>query len=836
MQPALTSPGRVWLTLFLLAIAPAAAGAESAAAGAESAAAGAEPASGGASFPGEDWQPGQRPEWRTEALQDLFDYAASQQSTGVVIVQDGELIFERYWPAPEKQRFQRMLAGQMADGRTLEDVASVQKSVLSFLVGVAVDRDLITLDAPVSGYVGEGWSRAAAAEEGAITIRHLLTMTSGLTPRLRAEAAPDQKWRYNTRAYSVLVKVLEATADKDINTLTAQWLTTPLAMAESDWRPRSWLSGALDANSLGFVTSARDLARFGLLMLHEGRWDDAPLISGAQYLDASIRPSQILNPAYGYLWWLNGQPLTGPRDDRQPSLAPAAPSDLYAALGALGRKLYVVPSLKLVVVRLGDQPDADFDQQFWLKLMAALPEDAICESCLPPLASQPASARAAVTGQPFMSWREHIIDDPSRGVADLSGSDGLAMADLDRDGFEDIVSVHESDTVYDGKPIGHVRIAWGSADPDRWTLTTLASGVQAAAAEDVSIADVNGDGYPDVLVACELAHLIYFQNPGTNPRTTIWQSTIPPITRNRGSYIRAFLADFDGDGRPEVSAANKGAQNPGEIEHPEKTTFSLYHIPQDPLNGAAWTEQVLGRAQVPINAEPVDLDGDGDLDIVAGTRRERRVLWFENRGDFDFAEHRIEIAGAPENLSITGFNMDYADLTGDGRTDIVSTAWPGELVLLAQPDSFAEPWTFQRIGSAPPDQLVSVRLVDLDGDGDLDAFSGAYSRGPRDRDGPLVTVNDPIGRMLWFENRGGTWAAHQISRRKRGMYDKWLFRDLDGDGDLDAIGTRGNSEPYDGVFWLEQVRSAEPLPVFEQARIIDSQQMGPPETAAHLQE
>jgi hypothetical protein len=61
------------------------------------------------------------------------------------------------------------------------------------------------------------------------------------------------------------------------------------------------------------------------------------------------------------------------------------------------------------------------------------------------------------------------------------------------------------------------------------------------------------------------------------------------------------------------------------------------------------------------------------------------------------------------------------------------------------------------------------------------------------------------------------------------MYDKWLLRDLDSDGDLDAIGTRGNSEPYDGVIWLEQVRSEKPAAVFRQARAIDSQQMGPSE-------
>ena len=129
---------------------------------------------------------------------------------------------------------------------------------------------------------------------------------------------------------------------------------------------------------------------------------------------------------------------------------------------------------------------------------------------------------SSVFADDLIGWREHIIDDVKLGPADLAGSDGLEIADLDKDGYIDIVSVHELDTQY-GVPRGYVRIAWGTSDPKKWELTTLASGKEAASAEDVDIADADGDGWLDVIVACELAHLIYFRNPASKHRSTTWK-------------------------------------------------------------------------------------------------------------------------------------------------------------------------------------------------------------------------------------------------------------------------------------------------------------------------
>jgi hypothetical protein len=76
------------------------------------------------------------------------------------------------------------------------------------------------------------------------------------------------------------------------------------------------------------------------------------------------------------------------------------------------------------------------------------------------------------------------------------------------------------------------------------------------------------------------------------------------------------------------------------------------------------------------------------------------------------------------------------------------------------------------------------------------------------------------------------WTRHDFSRRQRGMFDKFVARDMDGDGDVDFAGTRGNRGPYDGVFWLEQVRSAEPRPAFERARAAESPEVPLPGAGA----
>ena len=118
-----------------------------------------------------------------------------------------------------------------------------------------------------------------------------------------------------------------------------------------------------------------------------------------------------------------------------------------------------------------------------------------------------------------------------------------------------------------------------------------------------------------------------------------------------------------------------------------------------------------------------------------------------------------------------------------------------------------------------------MTVADINSDGHADVITGGYSQNPREHDGPNINAESIVGRIAWFENPGlknGAWTRHDISRTKRGMYDAFIPRDMDSDGDLDLVGTRGNSGNFDGVFWLEQVRTADARKAFTPARPSES--------------
>lgn len=321
--------------------------------------------------------------WDADKLNQALELAGQTRASGVVILHRGRILAERYWKPDEDARagakarsYSALVRGRDAAGHAIEDVASVQKSVSAILVGIAQHKGLLRLDDPVQKHLGTGWSKASPEQEQAITVRHLVTMTSGLAEDLTFEAPAGTRWRYNSAAYARTVQVLAAASKKTPNDLTREWLTGRIGMADSSWVERVGTGPEGRVNTLGFATTARDLARFGLLILADGRWNGDTVIADREYLHAALRPSQKLNPSYGYLWWLNGQSQVarGAGALVKGPLIPTAPPDLVAALGAVDRKLYVVPSLDLVVTRLGNSAGPAFQNEFWKLLMEAAPK------------------------------------------------------------------------------------------------------------------------------------------------------------------------------------------------------------------------------------------------------------------------------------------------------------------------------------------------------------------------------------------------------------------------------------------------------------------------------
>ncbi len=430
-------------------------------------------------------------------------------------------------------------------------------------------------------------------------------------------------------------------------------------------------------------------------------------------------------------------------------------------------------------------------------------------------------ARSAKDGR-YISWREHRIDDQTISTIKLRGGDGLQVADFDSDGNIDVVSVHEDS--------GHVRIAFGTQNPRRWDNFTLASGEAVAGCEDVAVGDINKDGRLDIVVACEIGNLTYFQAPETPRDMTAWKATPLAATLGRGSWIRVKIVDVNADGKLDIVGVNKGRFRPA-----TEGTFSCFYLEGEPTDPNAWKETVVGRAGWPaINARPIDLDGDGDLDIVGASWGEASISFFENTGDgFHWTKHSVHSGNQPVAI---GFMMEFTDVNEDGRMDIISGSGPrserDEIHWFEQPQELGQNWKPHFLGSIHPDRATGLKLLDINDDGRLDLFVGGYSWGVRDREPPNPKVEDSCGRLAWFEmpqEPTQEWIRHDVSRRRRGMFDGFVVRDLNSDGLLDLITTRGNSGWFDGVMWLQQVRTANPVPAFKQLRKRDSIEIPIPE-------
>ena len=304
----------------------------------------------------------------------LHNYLINNNTSSFLISEKGEIIIDQEFEVqkgydPKSLMYSNLLLNGLINNRSQEDVASIQKSLVSVLIGIAQQKKLIDINNSVSLYIGK-WTQLEEEKENLITIKNLLTMTSGLDTTLNYLSDPGSQWFYNSRAYSYLIDVLEKSSGIQINDLSSEWLFKDLEMQETFWkeRRRGIMGFPKDSSKYGLVTTAKDLLKFGEFILNGGEVGTNHIISDIDFFDDSFSKSQDLNEAYGYLWWLNNTTsfMTWDKDLSSGNLFPKAPEETILALGLGSRILAIIPSQEIVLVRLGSFPnDPNFNNNLW---------------------------------------------------------------------------------------------------------------------------------------------------------------------------------------------------------------------------------------------------------------------------------------------------------------------------------------------------------------------------------------------------------------------------------------------------------------------------------------
>ena len=307
--------------------------------------------------------------WNQNAVQPLVDYLLLKNTKSFMILVNGRIVMENYFN------------GHTAT--TLWRWNSAGKTLTSTVTGIAEQEGFINTNNKVSDYLGTGWTSAPLAKENLITCKNLLRMNSGLDDTLGDDVAPSNlqyvadagtRWAYHNVYVKLQDVVVQATGQTWNNYFNTK-LRDKIGMSSTG----VWFNGT--GANLGlriYFSNTRSMARFGLLALNNGNWNGTQVINSG-FLNQATTTSQNINLAYGYLWWLNGKTsyrLPQTQLQFNGSLIASGANDMYMALGKDDQKIYVIPSKKMVVIRMGDAADSanlalsTFDEVLWQKINA----------------------------------------------------------------------------------------------------------------------------------------------------------------------------------------------------------------------------------------------------------------------------------------------------------------------------------------------------------------------------------------------------------------------------------------------------------------------------------
>jgi CubicO group peptidase (beta-lactamase class C family) len=284
---------------------------------------------------------------------DLLAAIDSNDTHAFLVIQDGKILYERYWDGYDSAR----LSGSF----------SAAKSIISLLIGIALDEGKIkSLEEPVGNYVEH--FKTNGLEK--VRIKDLLTMSSGtnynegdksyfsmnaygyygddeeyMVSMMERKEEPGVYWQYRSGDTQVLGLIVEKVFGKNISALVSERFMKPMG-AQAD---AFWLLDGQQKHEKAFCcfnAVARDYARFGQLVLNKGNWNGKQIVS-EKYIAEATTPASYLkdrqeneNPVdfYGYQYWMvdhNG-------------------IHAIAQNGLFGQYVYIIPAKNAVVVRLGE--------------------------------------------------------------------------------------------------------------------------------------------------------------------------------------------------------------------------------------------------------------------------------------------------------------------------------------------------------------------------------------------------------------------------------------------------------------------------------------------------
>ncbi|HOP78517.1 MAG TPA: VCBS repeat-containing protein [Thermogutta sp.] len=390
-------------------------------------------------------------------------------------------------------------------------------------------------------------------------------------------------------------------------------------------------------------------------------------------------------------------------------------------------------------------------------------------------------------------WNCHVID------GTISGADGVRIADANGDGLMDVVTGFEQ--------AGQTRV-YINPGPKRvhqpWPFVTVGSTPDV---EDAVFADIDSDGRPDVVSCCEGRTRRVFVHWAPGPEqdylnAKLWQTVELPLPEHDTMWMYCLPLDLDGQHGLNLVLGGK------QTDSGKGAALGIAVTPAEPRNVTEWRWIELTRVGWIMSIEALDIDRDGDVDLIYSDRYSVKenggepsgVYWLENPGSEKIGDpwkkHPVGAIGRQVMF------IDVGDFDSTGRLQVFAAVKPNEIHHLVAPTDPRQPWQVKEVIKVTGADFEvgtskAVRARDLNGDGRFDlAFTCEGATGQR-------------RGVVWLEQTEKGWQVHDLSGPVGIKFDRIEFVDLDGDGDFDLLTTEESEATSTpgvaglGVVWYE---------------------------------